>query len=76
MIAQPTDTVQQPDLIEPKTCAQCPFWQASDRTPGVGRCNQFDESTIDWEIPGDLCIVLFWNFAQTPEPAHSTAIAV
>lgn len=57
--------------VEPRNCGQCPFWTASDRSPGVGRCSQFDEPTIDWEIPGDLCIVLFWQFVGASQPAHA-----
>lgn len=71
MIAQTPEIATISDSIEPKTCSQCPFWTASDRMPGLGRCSQFDETTINWEIPGNLCITLFWNFVRTEQPVHS-----
>lgn len=63
------------DSIEPQTCSQCPFWTESDRTPNVGYCKNYDDKTLGHDRPDSLCIVQFWNFAATPEPALQLALA-
>ena len=52
-----------------RTCANCPFWQPSDRTPNVGRCCQFDQITLGNEPASDTCEIEIAGFADTMQPA-------
>lgn len=64
------------DPIEPQQCSQCPFWLESDRTPNVGYCSVYNDTTLGHDKASDLCNIKFWDFAQTMEPAYSKAIAL
>ncbi|MBD1995258.1 hypothetical protein H6G00_01260 [Leptolyngbya sp. FACHB-541] len=55
--------------MEPQNCSQCPFWQESNRTPNVGYCPLYDQTTLGHDLPSDLCLLKFWEFAQSPVPA-------
>lgn len=67
--------VDSADSVEPQSCATCPMWTESERTPNVGCCSLYDYKTLGHETPVDLCIVEFWQIANSSTPAKDLVLA-
>lgn len=54
--------------VQPKTCADCPLWQNSDRTPNCGNCAYSEQTTLGHEPASEDCWYALSALAELDRP--------